>query len=341
MLYTYKKMADLLKMHLFDVEYSAPFPNKISPTMTEEFLNIAQEKIVGMVNSQYFPELTVISAEQTLVTDGYVDLYGLATVPIFRGHEGIIGVEQTAVVATTCARTTLAEYLELVKRQKKTVASAANKPLYYIVGSYLYVWPNSGISTKIKIYYIREPKKLKKVEDRNAVALTQTWDGSAAMTLNGTLVSGGVAYMPFPKGITFYTSADQTAITADVTGTLRDGTEVTEQLAGALAGETVTSVNQFKTITSITSAERTGSWEVGTAGDCELTSGIQDIILEYAAYIGFDYGHAYDRAQVCLDNVINAVTLLNRKYEPEWAYVPSAMREINIEDNVRTKRDGE
>jgi len=341
MLYKYDKMADLLRVHLFDIEYSAPFPNKISPAMTEEFLSIAQEKIVGMVNSQYFPELTVISAVQTCTASGYVDLYDLATVPIFRGHEGIIGVEQTALVATTCGRVTLAEYLELVKRQKKTEASQANKPIYYIVGSYLYVWPNSGTSTKFKIYYLKVPKRLQEVEDRDSVCLAQSWSGSAAMTLNGTLVTAGVAYMPFPKAITFYNASDQTAITADVTGTLADGSAKVEQLAGALAGETVTSVNQWKTITGITSAERTGSWEVGTAGDCELTSDIQDIILEYAAYLGFEYGHAYDRADKCFGNVINAITLLNRKIEPEWAYVPSAMRGINIEENVRTKRDGE
>ena len=340
MRYKYDAMADLLGMNLFDVEFKSPMPDAITPELKEKFLNIAQDKVVGMIHSDYFPDLQVISALLTLTASGYYDLYDLATVPIFRGHQGIIGVEQTLAVATTCRRHTLAQYIDLVKRQKKSVSAAADKPIYYIVGSFLYVWPNAGASTKIKIYYMKTPLELREVYDRNSICLTQAWTGSAAMTLNGTLVTAGVAYMATPTAITFYNTVAQTAITADVIGTLADGTTITEQLAGATAGETVTSVNQFKTITSITSAERTGSWEVGTAGDCILNADVQDIIVEYASYLGYKAGHAYDRAKESFENVIGNITNINRKFEPEWAYIPDTAREINIEENVRTQRDG-
>jgi hypothetical protein len=99
----------------------------------------------------------------------------------------------------------------------------------------------------------------------NSIALTQTPAGAGSLTLNGALVSGGVAVLVSPAQITLTFAADETGHSFVVTGTDQNGSPITETIAGTTAS-TVTSVLTYATVTGITiSAAATGAITAGNA----------------------------------------------------------------------------
>jgi len=109
----------------------------------------------------------------------------------------------------------------------------------------------------------------------NNIATTQTPAGAGAITLNGTTVSGGVAYLGTPQRVYVTTVSDETAKTAVVTGTMYNATGpgiyiVTETITLANASVTSTS-NLYWTVTSIVvSAATTGAITAGAYGAATL-----------------------------------------------------------------------
>lgn len=90
--------------------------------------------------------------------------------------------------------------------------------------------------------------------------------GAGALTLNGTLVSGGVATLDKPRRIRFTSSGNDTGITFTLTGTNWSGAAISEVVTGANA-TTADSVLDFKTITSIVaSGAAAGTVSIGTNG---------------------------------------------------------------------------
>ena len=75
--------------------------------------------------------------------------------------------------------------------------------------------------------------------------------GAGAITLNGSLVSVGVATIGAAQFITLVSGGNDTGITFTVTGTDADGNAQTEAITGASAG-TATGTKFFKTVTGIT-----------------------------------------------------------------------------------------
>ena len=86
--------------------------------------------------------------------------------------------------------------------------------------------------------------------DSNGVADSQS-PGSDALTLDGALVSGGVATCAEAQIITLTSGGDDRGITLDVVGTDADGQSTSEDVTGANAGAAVTT-KHFKTVSSIT-----------------------------------------------------------------------------------------
>jgi hypothetical protein len=97
----------------------------------------------------------------------------------------------------------------------------------------------------------------------NNIALSQTPGAAGALTLNGALVTGGVAVLPTPQRI-LATSADSTHVLT-IVGQTSTGTALTETLA--LNGTTVQSSLDYAKVTSITiNAAATAAITVGTNG---------------------------------------------------------------------------
>jgi hypothetical protein len=89
--------------------------------------------------------------------------------------------------------------------------------------------------------------------------------GAGAVTLNGALVTAGVATIPSPRRITFTSSGNDTGITFTIVGTDRAGNAISEVLTGA-SGAAATSVLDYKTVTSVTaSGAAAGTVSIGTS----------------------------------------------------------------------------
>src|SRR5262245_48713554 len=84
----------------------------------------------------------------------------------------------------------------------------------------------------------------------NAIALSQS-PAAGAITLNGALVSGGVATLDVPRRVTVTSGGADTGITFTVTGTGRNGAAQSETITGA-SGGTATTTQDFKTVTGVT-----------------------------------------------------------------------------------------
>ena len=100
--------------------------------------------------------------------------------------------------------------------------------------------------------------------DDNGIAESQK--PAKTFTLNGALVTGGVAYLGAMRRVLITTSADETSRTFTVTGTNSDGDVISETLAGVNNTTTYTSLD-FYTVTSVTVAGTlAGNVIVGTNG---------------------------------------------------------------------------
>ena len=97
----------------------------------------------------------------------------------------------------------------------------------------------------------------------NNIALSQTPSGAGAITLNGSLVTGGVAVIGNAQQIKLTTN-DSTH-TAVISGTDWNGSPISETVT--FNGTNVTSVLSYKTVTSIVvNAALTAAITVGTSG---------------------------------------------------------------------------
>ena len=97
----------------------------------------------------------------------------------------------------------------------------------------------------------------------NNIATSQTPGGAGNLTLNGTLVSGGVAVLDSPRRI-LITTTDSTR-TFTVTGTSQTGTVLTETMKSN--GTNVQSTLDYTTVTNIAiSAAAGAAVTVGTNG---------------------------------------------------------------------------
>jgi hypothetical protein len=101
----------------------------------------------------------------------------------------------------------------------------------------------------------------------NNIATSQTVTGAAAVTLNGSLVTGGVAYLDTPRRVLITNVGNDSGITFTVTGTSFTGGSISETLTGT-SGSTVATTLDFATVTSIVTSGSTSASgiTVGTNG---------------------------------------------------------------------------
>lgn len=92
--------------------------------------------------------------------------------------------------------------------------------------------------------------------DDNGIALSQTTAGAANLTLNGALVTGGVAVLDAPRRIIITSGGNDTGITFTITGTTYGGQSVSETITGASGAAASTTVD-FLTVTQISASGAT------------------------------------------------------------------------------------
>lgn len=102
--------------------------------------------------------------------------------------------------------------------------------------------------------------------DADGVAKSQTPAGAGALTLDGDLVTAGVAQLGTARRVLVTTVSDESGKTLTITGTDWFGTVISEVITGPNATTGYTD-SDFLTVTEVTvSAAFTGAVEVGTNG---------------------------------------------------------------------------
>lgn len=115
--------------------------------------------------------------------------------------------------------------------------------------------------------------------DADGIAQSQTPAGAGALTLNGALVTSGVAQLGVARRVLVTTVSDESAKTLTVTGTDWFGNTISETITGPVATTGYTD-SDFLTVTSVTvSAAFTGAVTVGTNG----IASSPPLILDYMA----------------------------------------------------------
>ena len=84
----------------------------------------------------------------------------------------------------------------------------------------------------------------------NGIATSQTPANGVALTLNGSLVSGGIATPTYPAYVTLASTSNLSTVTFTVCGFSEINVYQTEAITGP-NNATVTTTNKFKTITAI------------------------------------------------------------------------------------------
>lgn len=110
------------------------------------------------------------------------------------------------------------------------------------------------------------------------------------VTLNGSLVSGGVATLDQPRRVLFTSVGNDSGITFTITGTDWNNAPATEVLTGANAS-TVYSTYDYKTVTSIVaSGASAGNVSIGTNGVASSRPVFLDLYADSSTYIQADTG---------------------------------------------------
>lgn len=158
----------------------------------------------------------------------------------------------------------------------------------------------------------------------DADGIAQAQQPAAAFTLNGALVSGGVAQLGAPRRVLITTTANETGVTFTVTGTNRAGDVLTEALAGVNNTMTYTTLD-FYTVTSVTkSAALSGNVTIGTNG----IGGSPWVRID-------DYGASYISVQARASGTVN-YTLQQTLDDPNSPTSPVAAADVlwqNINDS--------
>jgi len=151
--------------------------------------------------------------------------------------------------------------------------------------------------------------------DADGIATSQTPGGAGNLTLDGVLVSGGVATLDAAQKVSITSAADETGRTFTITGTDPDGKALVEAVTGGNA-TTVKSVGYFKTVSQVAvDAATTGAVTVGS-GDEGVTRTIptdwreNSFKLSIAVILSSGASLTY-KAQHTLDDIQDTSTVLN------------------------------
>lgn len=166
--------------------------------------------------------------------------------------------------------------------------------------------------------------------DRDGIITATTPAAAGSITLSGTLVSSGIAYLPSQRKILIYSDADESGDTYSITGTDNNGDAVTESITGP-STTTVYSVETYRTVSNVAvSGASTGNVEVGCVGNnvgIELDAGT----LQWTWF-----GAARSTTITLVDVLSSAAAVDNHVY----LYEDKIQRPVDISDTMLMSASG-
>ncbi len=120
----------------------------------------------------------------------------------------------------------------------------------------------------------------------NGIALSQTLAAAGKLTLNGSLVSSGIANLAVAQRVGVTSTGNEGSTTFTITGTNRSNAPITEVVTGVNA-DTVNTKRDFQTVSSAASSAATvGNITIGTVGVGSTEWVLLDMFTRYWAVAG-------------------------------------------------------
>ncbi len=310
----HQEMQSLLAVYLDD-----PNGEMYAPSMLSTLLNLAQDNAVLELRWDLTPEINLIATAKAISqTNGSFNyVTGLsASPPLFRDR-GIVAVRLTD--GNFCRRRSFRESMEdyNVGRQ-----FGAENPIFWAYGDSINVTP--FLDHTIDIYYRRHPIRMAEgVSVENFLSLTQTGTPSTTQ-FTGDSGQSLSAVDDAYNGMAIYCPNTGTShVITDYTGSTRLFT-VTPALAGAARFLT------GYTFRFLMADEDTGDT------DCELDPVIHDVIVQWAAGIGYQrplptisgdwsrFNQRKAKGQEFIGNAMAEIYRLNQRFPATDSVGPNA-----------------
>lgn len=120
----------------------------------------------------------------------------------------------------------------------------------------------------------------------NGIAASQAGTANTALTLNGSLVVGGIAVFDTARRVIVTSAGNDSGITFKIVGTDRNGRPQTEIITGATATNAAQTTRDFLTVISITPSGNTASTvTAGTNGVGSSGPLVVDAFVNPASYM--------------------------------------------------------
>lgn len=173
--------------------------------------------------------------------------------------------------------------------------------------------------------------------DADGIATAQQRVGAGNLTLNGALVTSGVAQLGSQRVVALDSAGNLSGVTFTITGTDDAGNTISQAIAGPNTTPTATTLN-FKTVTQVAvSATIATDVIVGTSGVGGSQTLPLDIYLPYGSTASIDVtGTVNVSVQVTNDNPFpdSASTILNWVSHPTAALVTATSDQTGATANA-------
>lgn len=170
--------------------------------------------------------------------------------------------------------------------------------------------------------------------DTDADGIAESQTGSTSLTLDGALVSDGVAVLDVQRKVTVTSDGNESAKTITLTGNRIGGGQVTETLTGPNA-TTVTSVKDYKEITAVTfNTAPAGNITVGTADSLSLIFPRDAYKDNHSFSVAVYTGSATIAAQLTMQDLLS--TISDGPYGVNWQTMTTvdSSANFNIEKSL-------
>lgn len=181
--------------------------------------------------------------------------------------------------------------------------------------------------------------------DDNGVCASQTPLAGGAMTINGALSSGGVATFDVARRVLFTFAADESGRTFTVTGPNRNGTAISEEVAGTAA--TAMTEQDFAGVTEVTIDDASagaiivGTGTVGSSKWIPVSVNLNPFSVGVGCVVGgtvnYTVEHTYDDVQSNTANAtaFSSATIAAKSTDFDGAYT-SPVRAVRLKVNSGT-----
>jgi hypothetical protein len=224
-------MCDLIDLEVYDED-----KNRFSPELKVDWLNRAQDHILGMINSQYVVSLHAVDVTEAVTLPGGISPtpctidFSALTYTVFRKHLGIMGIRNA-----TGTGGLFLDYLDF-NQYRQLISDghtfATTNPAYMVRGSTIYMYPST--ITHVDVYYMREPVNMVYNVASGNIAVGKVYTVTEYPYINGSTYAVTYNSVAYYDGQSFTGVTGKTTYTTSGVGTVSIPCELEDDIQDAV-----------------------------------------------------------------------------------------------------------